>query len=573
MLEEMSEELERKAVAGMEAEALALARAAAPVPALEKHALTPAAAAPINVRTPISLGGTSTEAPSPADGFVPVERTPASYLPAELSRRVEAEQVYPSPAEIQGGGGGGGSGNDQTMAELVPAHDSSNTFFDWGDDFAQLGGIRSNLPNDFDDGMMMGLTDDDFSYFDDPAPLPLPSNSTSTAMQLAASASSFGGGGLQSSGPSPKFVDHFSHLANISTPFPSSASPTSPFANHASPQFQLSPNLGGAAFDSPSLSSNALGLGLGLGLGTTPGSELKTPKTPYSPFIERESDGPIIAMGTNPPVPFSAVGTPTTHPLPRCYLPSQFEPVAFRNNLHALLDDKYDPRKGKFGLPSPESDSAEEDLSSSLHHEEALEWVRRRKSLSRNKTWYTAICDPRITAAVALKRKRTPSLAMIRSPDTPRKGLSSIGRVRKTQLRKWTRTEGESDSHGGEDESEDDEMDFEDDEHHQLSTEEPDPLHVSRIEHPFAGALLLLRDHLDTVLSAPSLPTPSAPVVPPKAMVAADAALEVAASLIVDQVAYNPEFRSPLCESLPTLSPKLGKFGDGPDLAFRILFD
>ena len=528
MLVDMADELEKQELAEREADEAALARAKAPPPPAMpptpveqlKHSTLPPttmAGAPINMRTPISLGGTSTEAPSPADGF-PVERggVLGGYL-AQMgpeTRQAEVDHLYPSPPELHNSQGmrlSQGGGEPMQVVEdkfdLAPIDNAYVDGFDWGEDFAS-GGMRNHLPQDFDDGMMMGLTDDDFSFFDDPTPLP-PSS-------LPPFHSNAHHTGLQSSGPSPKFVDHFSHL----TPFASAVSPTSPFG--ASPHLlqQGSPNLLlGFPFEPPHLGGNALGLGGTPGSLHMEGSPFKTPRTPYSPFVELADEQqdpyhpPTLSIGATP-----AVGAQRLF-----RRASAFDPVPFGTS-HALSDDKYDPRKGKFGLPSPDAEVDELDAPVSSS----------RRQLA-DKAWYTTVCDPRVTAAGELKRRRKPSGAKLE--------LERTERGKPVRARTWVRNEVESDAGMGEEESEDDWMEVDKETPQRGEDDAAESEEGWRAELPFGAALLLLRQHLPTVFS-PSSAAVKVPAVVTKAMLSADAALEATATLLIEGFIYNPDSRA-----------------------------
>lgn len=418
------------------------------------------------------------------------------------------------------------------MSAVEPQVDHSFPDFDWGEDFAHgaMGG-PGNMPGqgqDFDDGMMMGLTDDDFSFFDDPPPLPvsLPMNTF---------------GGLQSSGPSPKFVDHFSHLTGT-TPFASAASPTSPFG-HPSPHLHnhASPNLVHFGFD-PAQNS--------LGLGSTPApphgegySPFKTPRTPYSPFVEITDDHETPAGFPAPTV--SIAGTPANSLFPSFRRSGKFDAIHFGTS-HALCDDKYDPRKGKFGLPSPdwERDQAAGAGASPSSTSTSATGTDRRPLHLASAPWFTTVCDPRVTAANELKRKRTPSLAKLAVQ--ARKSSSSSDHAARVRSREWITQD--VDSEYGEEESEDEAMDVEeasvlgapgDD----ISLSDHYVAGVPPISYTFGAALLLLRSHLGTLLAGKKK-APGVPVAMTKALQAADTQLEQALSLVADQTMYNPDFRS-----------------------------
>lgn len=574
MLEEQAEERQRAAEAALKAASVAAlppppptpssiegGRAGIPLPSVAAGT----AGAPINMRTPISLGGSSTEAPSPADGFGnSAERglmqalggygaLPTGSAGVESgggSKNAEMDHLYPSPSEAMGGGGSGGggggaaapgAGGGEPMQGVETQVDNVFPEFDWGDDFASGGmGGRGNMPGqgqDFDDGMMMGLTDDDFSFFDDPAPLP-------ASVPMA----SFGG--LASSGPSPKFVDHFSHLA--STPFASAASPTSPFGQPSPhlPQHHGSPNLLSFSFDP---AHNALGLGStpgphhggGIGEGCSP---FKTPRTPYSPFIEITDDHETPVAGHLPTATVSIAGTPAHSLLPPyARRPGQFDAIHFGTS-HTLSDDKYDARKGKFGLPSPDWDR---DLASTVGASSGSGGIDLRPLPLAVAPWYSVVCDPRIAVANELKRKRTPSLAKLA---IVKRSSSSAGRsdyfARVRVPREWVTQD--ADSEYGEDESEDEAMDL-GDEASVLGGTGGGADDISLADHyvggvainyTFGAALLLLRQHLATLLASKRQPPASPVATSSKQQLAADGQLETALGMIADQTMYNPDFRA-----------------------------
>ncbi|KAM0754078.1 hypothetical protein T439DRAFT_346312 [Meredithblackwellia eburnea MCA 4105] len=592
MLEEMAEQRERKereereaAIAAAQAQAAQTPSSAAPTPmavdgkgVLSTSTTAPPppggvlAGAPINMRTPISLGGSSTEAPSPADGFAALERQLGAYSMAQQipmdqpgsSKHAELDQLYPSPPEV--GSGGLSTATSMALSTNLPASipapqpstdslfasmDTNFAEFDWGDDFG-TSRLQQSMPQDFDDGMgmmMNGLTDDDFSYFDDPAPA-VPSTTLPTSF-----------GGLQSSGPSPKFVDHFSHLTGA-MPFASAASPSSPFGQpspHHHHGMHHSPGILGFSFDpqTPHMTSNALGLGSSGTPHPADGSPFKTPKTPYSPFVELTDDqllqdhSPAIQSG------LSIAGTPAVSSYLRARGPSSgmFGAVQFGSS-HAESDGKYDPRKGKFGLPSPESDV--EEYQGSLTSSSGSRSPAKRP-LSKA-PWYATVCDPRVATAAALKKRRTLTLAKIK----PQTALEKRGSASKVRPRSWIRTEVDSD-HYGEDESEEEDMDVDENVVEMLRGSEvlalSSPSGIRAIlEHSFSPSLLLLRQHLGVLLErVPRVIR--APTLPSKATTQSDSALDQAANILADQIIYNPDFRARAGDALllrPTSNaPKL----------------
>ncbi|KAI5475687.1 hypothetical protein MNV49_001062 [Pseudohyphozyma bogoriensis] len=473
--------------------------------------------APINMRTPISLGGSSTEAPSPADGFVP-SLVGLPLPPVSMSM----EGVYPSPSEAGNASNNfvdrnAGSLNDDMGFNVLGSTSMDNTFSDynWEDDF---GSAPMSMParGDYDDGMggMMLLTDDDFSFFDD-HPTTTAAAATPTVAPVPPAGINFSSG-LQSSGLSPKFVDHFSHLGSSGSPFASAASPTSPFAHHSSPHVMHSPTLN-FAFD-----PNALGLSTGtpapLVTSYSAGSPFKpkTPRTPFSPFVEiLEEDDEAFNV--------SIAGTPAApHPFapPRH---SSFEAVQFGNS-HGASDDKYDPRKGKFGLPSPP---------------EEVEFAQLPRTPLSGKTWYAVVCDPRVAAAGALKRKRKTVGGS--------QGQKESGRL---SARSWVRNDVESDGDGEAEESEeeeDDEVSLVDGGANRRSSKGDERLiqtnYDAWLDNSFGPALFLLHGHLGVLLQ-PTPPARRPAVAASKAITAKDMALDATAAVFVDQIVYNPDFRA-----------------------------
>lgn len=497
----------------------------------------PPAGAPINMRTPISLGGSSTEAPSPADGFgLPPTRGPQVVI------RPDVETIYASPAESQshaassGALTGNGHGIHQIAQSMPMASiiDQSFDNFDWEDFTSGPLSMPSAMRNDYDDGMglggmeLSGLTDDDFSFFDDHASSSLPTNSMSFPTPILPPQPS----GLQSSGPSPKFVDHFSHLGTSSTPFASAGSPGSPFGHLGSPHIHHSPLLS-FPFD-----SNALGLA------GTPGAtvihsapspfKIKTPFTPHSPFVElgdlsEQEEYCLSGSVSETPAGFS--GRNFVFPPHQTSRIRAFDPVNFGQS-HETLDEKYDPRKGKFGLPSPVSDTEEERLNSMANTPFA------------GKPWFAIVCDPRVTLAGELKRKR--------------RGKAAISSTTKLSHRSWVRNDPDSD-----DETEEEEASEDDSFLHNISDHtgvRRAAEHLARsdyetwLDHSFGPALVVLREHLAVLLEPPS-PRKRPTVQPSKETGKRDSEFDAAAGVCVDQAVYNPDFRSRVADALLSRSP------------------
>ena len=469
MIVDVAKDRARRAKEAADAAILAAAQAPPPpppptaAPIFDSRAVP--AAGPINMRTPISLGGSATDGTSPAAHFPEHRPNAEKGLEHKLA---DVAESYPSPAHIA-------SIPVRAAAPVVqPAQ------FDWGDDF----GGSSN----FDDGMMMGLTDDDFSFFDDPRPAP-PAMSTAT---------------------SPKFVEHFSHLTGT-TPFASALSPTSPFAN--SPQLpNVSPSLGTSyAFDAHPLAGNALGLGVTPI--NDPASPFKTPRTPYTPYVD-----PVES-----PIPQSrSFSVGLVDPSIRSTRTNPFEAIQF-GSAHQTSDEKYDSIRGKFGLPTPEADSTDDAAKLAVE-------LRKVDSKS-TATWYTTICDPRVGAAGKLKRRKSE----LEKQEVGNGGKSSL------LSRRWRSSFGEG-TRETLDESDDDYSDDESREtmsrDRQIQLEDdarPLPL-------PFGPSLLLLRAHVDSMLFPPRMASTEIVASPMKRN--SDVARETSVAVFADQLVHNRSFRS-----------------------------
>lgn len=572
MMGEMENEWHKKEATEREAEANAMARAAAaPTPTSSSSTFVELkggshynmAGQPINMRTPISLGGSVTEGPSPAEGF---DRAVASYAanpPQQESatiQQAELDHLYPSPPD-----GNGSAGGDLIMGTLDQTLDS-NFGFDWGEDFANTR-LGSNLPQDFDDGMMMGLTDDDFSFFDDPAPAPM-----SLPMDFG------------SIDPSPKLLDPFSHLTGQIS-FAAAASPTSPFGQTV-PHLP-SPGFLGYSFDPLHMSSNALGLGGTPAAHMETGSPFKTPRTPYSPFIELvegqtspEATSLVLASS------LSLVGTPhyATSSLSPVRRNSLFEPIQFGTS-HLTSDHKYDPRKGKFGLPSPHLSETTTDLIDEAVNTPVIP-VESNQKLKRSNAsleWYSKVCDPRIVAAKQLRRKRKPC-----SPRFPIDCLTAAGDLRASAIsaaRPWIPNEVESDGFGGEGDSDADlrmDSDYEEASLRRGSskgdlsmTGDSDASFTSSL----GVSLLLLRSLLplllsdvDLLLAEKELPARATVT---KAILAMDNAHEITAGLVSDLIVHNPSFRAKTSEMLSakygSSQTQLGKLAQTSPACFECI--
>ncbi|KAK4056626.1 hypothetical protein OIO90_002474 [Microbotryomycetes sp. JL221] len=555
MLEQLAEEREHKERLEKEAEAAMKAQPAppptpisgdmgrgAPLPAV------PGAGGPISMRTPLSLGGSATEAPSPADGFMTADKNLLSSLgfgvstsevnvPGSSAPVQNVEQLYPSPDEL--GHGNFSTAPDVSMSLGAPAAtaavDPTFSDFDWGDDFGSGNvhqGVRGNLNQDFDDGMMMGLTDDDFSFFDEPAQIPVSMSTLPPSTTFDHSA------GLQSAETSPKFVDHFSHLSGQPNFVAHGGSPSSPFAHSGSPLAHASPGLN--AFNFSFDGGNNL-----MGLGNTPGSmqqlsvhdalNHKTPRTPFSPFVElteeqqqQHEESPAFSLHS-----VSVAGTPLGQASSHR---ANFDAVHFGTS-HTALDDRYDPRKGKFGLPSPEWGSDAKALPRARAGQ-----ILRPKSRSKSSTssaYFSSVCDPRWTAALMLQRRKNASTRKVRS------AFLIPGRTLKPSARLWVSPESISDTE--EEESDDEGMDLDDsslfgghgaDDDDSVSGTTA----IGALNYTFGAALLLLHSHVNTLFPS-SVPHEAPQLAAKPTSSALEAQLEPTLSLFTEQIMYNPDFR------------------------------
>ncbi|GAA5956883.1 hypothetical protein JCM21900_006280 [Sporobolomyces salmonicolor] len=545
----------------------------------EKSAHHPPVAAPINMRTPMSLGTASTEAPSPADVAFPLpgissgistvgavnvggSGVAAGGAGAPMAIDGIGLGMYPSPAEQPSTVPSMGPTTSQPgpMSSL----DAAFAEFDWGDGSfgtsggGAPGGVGGGDGQDYDDGMnLLGLTDDDFSFFDAP-PTPLPATSMPPPV------------GFASAGTSPKFADHFAHLHG--TPFTSAVSPTSPFAAQSSPHFPPHASPGtGFNFSFDPTTTNALGLASSTSAtlpllalaSTTPASVCTSAasphKTPCSPFaIELASASYNSPAHAASPVALRSVslaGTPVALTALTPYSPftasrtsSAFEPIAFGPS-HFLADEKYDPRKGKFGLPSPESEG----------EDTALFPLGLRRSSSKSalqpsslEPWYTSVCDPRFVVAERLKRNRRSSMSKAAAD---RRGSSgsrgkSAGWVK---ARGWTRQsqveEGSDFAATGDEESSESEMELEEDDD-DLDASERDARAGEdnrAVLGSFGAELLLLKGVIGGLVDRAAASSGESKL-PAKASSATDVAREITLHVVADQVMYNPEFRTSTLE-------------------------
>ncbi|KAK4055551.1 hypothetical protein OIV83_000097 [Microbotryomycetes sp. JL201] len=541
ILEHLNEERERREKLEKDAEALLKAQPAPPPTPISSDLgrPTPLPNVPVNMRTPISLGGATTEASSPADGFVGADKAllaslgygSASGAAASAGATVpvgSAEQLYPSPDELNTAAYQTATEVSMPFAAPVASAPVDNTFsdFDWGDDFSGTmnRGMRSTTNQEFDDGMMMGLTDDDFSFFDEPAPLPVSLPMPTTSFDATA--------GIQSTDPSPRFVDHFSHLGGPQG-FASAASPSSPFA-HASPLAHTSPGLQGLnfTFDSQNM----------LGLGNTPTAiqhdliSHKTPRTPFSPFVELtdEQQSPAFSVPS-----VSVAGTPAHAPSSSSRPIHQFEAINFGKS-HAALDDKYNARKGKFALPSPESDNDTLPMPVDL----VLRKPSRRSSVS-NSLVFSAMCDPRVSTALMLKRRK---LRHKTESTGKRHLIPQRGKLwQQPRMRTWVSQDTLSETDG--DDSDDDVMDGIESSSFGGAEEDFSSEGMQgdgTIAYTFGAALLLLHGHLVPLLAGKTSETDSSNV---SKLIALEAQLEQSIDVFSEQFLLNPDFRQDYLQS------------------------
>ncbi|GAA6062441.1 hypothetical protein JCM10212_003315 [Sporobolomyces blumeae] len=430
------------------------------------------AAAPINMRTPMSLGTSSTEAPSPADVVFPlpgyttavnVAQNGASGGHSVGTSGASAMEIdglglglYPSPEE-------GTHAHHQPI--IVPSSTSQpmssldNAFasFDWGDGSYGTSGsgmAQGTAKTEFDDGMnLLGLTDDDFSFFDT-APTPLPGStlapSTTMGMPLVHDALAHDPfASIPSTTTSPKFLDHFSHLST--TPFHAAGSPSSPFvaqpspsfAAHSSPPAQNYPfsfdNAPNAVEGGGHLEVSPAELCAGLATYATPTSVSSPSKLPPP---AAPSFAVVLAGGPAPRV--------SPH---RWRDPADYEALPFAA-LYASTADKYDPRRGKFGLPTPEADELDSPLPPFDLRQLATRAATRPDSASLE-AWYTSVGDPRLVAAERLRRRQQ-SKASKGKPGN-RRGWKAVFQNDNEDASDCTVTADEDSSSESEEEAEDDE--------------------------------------------------------------------------------------------------------------------
>lgn len=363
----------------------------------------PNAAAPINERTPMSLGTASTEAPSPAELVGPPAAPPKASAPQEtdLARSTESRPdrdtangmdidfglgFYPSPAEPNHTVLHGSSMPSSAPMSSIDAALSS---FDWGDGTFGAGPASSSsyshapvpAQNRYEDSLLLGITDDDFSFFDAPVPS-MHALDSSVAPEQAA--------------PSIRQATNFEPFASSSA----ASRPENPFG------FDMQPfSLGGAEGVSQD-STHAPAAFQSSQTEAAPVSALSTAESAETASASLPSAVvPPLFLGTAIPTPPSppvvdfspALRHPSaTSPASRAYQAVPFETVLFDTRL-ASIDEKYDPRRGKYGLPSPDSDTSGKVM-------ELLPILPREKR--RTRSWYEAVYDPRVHVADSLASKR-----------------------------------------------------------------------------------------------------------------------------------------------------------------------
>ncbi|GAA5974538.1 hypothetical protein JCM5350_001181 [Sporobolomyces pararoseus] len=543
----------------------------------------PPAAAPINMRTPMSLGTSSTEAPSPADVVYPLAgysscptTSQQNYLTTPTSHTGGMSKVgggdsmeidglglglYPSPEEPSHLNQQSVSATTVPTSQPMSSLDNAFASFDWGDGSygtssggAGTGGgtgVATGGGNqDYDDGMdLLGLTDDDFSFFDT-APTPLPGTSLAPSNDMSMTISHDPFAMPHSTTTSPKFVDHFSHLS--ATPFASSASPTSPYPAHTSPHFvvQTSPIATTTANFPFDPLTNSLGLAAAA---TSPNSidrslgRLHEASLPSAPSPDQ-----AIASLAVPSFSVQLVQAP--NPSPRrscCPLPGAFEAIPFASS-YSAASDKYDSRKGKFGLPTPDSDQDDE---LALDFNLTIESVLPRPTPNSLEPWYSGICDPRRAVAERLQKDRNMRKKRARSTSSGRGRGLSRGRVWKRAL---SRSEERSDgTETADEESEQDsEMETDDTENVKRRQNLDDQQELSKESRKLAetgGVELLALGGFVKSLVQRQTPAKPQPVPIP---ISAIQAHEILLNLVVDQNILNSASRSLFAVAQNTVLPR-----------------
>uniref|UniRef100_A0A0K3C6D5 Mediator of RNA polymerase II transcription subunit 13 n=1 Tax=Rhodotorula toruloides TaxID=5286 RepID=A0A0K3C6D5_RHOTO len=383
------------------------------------------AAAPINMRTPMSLGTSSTEAPSPAELYQPSTGSagpsdaaaPASAVEAQAGSAPHAMEidfggadVYPSPAEP---GPSASSTVQPASSAPMSALDAAFSEFDWGDGTFGTSGMGRGGRDEgheraHDDGGLLGLTDDDFSFFDAPTPAPGSSAlATSIGLSITAPASTVVGDPSFSALPNVAGIDAGFDLFSVApTHFPAAAPTSLPFTSDGvfgsgtSPHFlQQSPATTFPFEALDSLTPNALGLAAPSPHAPTPSATILEPLAHLPSAVHDVSTATPVSTTSTAVISYSpllaqgaATFAPTQQGLSSLGQLDSFQPLAFATSLSS--DDKYDPRKGKFGLPSPDSDN----------EGRAARLVETEEDQLRH--WYQAVCDPRYVVAQRLRRPK-----------------------------------------------------------------------------------------------------------------------------------------------------------------------
>lgn len=368
-----------------------------------KHASSaPHPAAPINERTPMSLGTASTEAPSPAEllalppgqGGAPPAELPLAR-PEESRNDRDPHQAmdidfglgfYPSPAEPAHQMLPGSSAPPSAPMSSIDAALSS---FDWGDGTfgASSSAGPAALPDPslpvhdhrYEDSMLLGLTDDDFSFFD----------ATPVTGGLPGMAGSLAPGAVPTSALAVSEPHAFAPFVSTTVQHP--ATNTFDFdmlgiGSHQAVPFPM-------PHDETFIDSTL---------------HVTSPASRALAVSHSAPSQPIDARAFGVPSPAST-GSVTQSPPVIDYSPAicdapphsdpsvQFAYITFDEPITAI-DDRYDRRHGKYGLPSPQS----EDGSTGLHLVPAHGREKRR-----TRSWYEALCDPHVLRADQLSAKRS----------------------------------------------------------------------------------------------------------------------------------------------------------------------
>ncbi|GAA6029607.1 hypothetical protein JCM8097_000960 [Rhodosporidiobolus ruineniae] len=447
----------------------------------------PPAAAPINMRTPMSLGTASTEAPSPAElfnsltssaghpgstAFAPLPPSSSSHpsasstsAPMGVDSDLLALGVYPSPAEplLQISTSSAGAPPASSAARVptstgMSALDAAFSSFDWGDGTFGTsdggngdggGGRGGNGPGgsaggggEYDDGLMLGLTDDDFSFFDDPpvgaGVVALPPSTTATSAAVAPLSLGFDVAGVDPlHDVQPHHPDSMGPM--ILDPFSAAPAADSSLITASEP-FSFG-EVG--AFDPSTSATNALWLSATAPPSSSTLLSLAPPTEPvvqpveqffppYSPAILPPSSSSAFlftpSLGSAPfPPPTPA--NPYSLVLPPSYSPtlassgSAFSPIPFAVS-HLQADEKYSQHGGKYGLPSPDSDGERAAAANGKKARQSMlellpVAVGRRRGVQGSgkkdgeredagaaRRWFEAVCDPRIAVAERLRLAR-----------------------------------------------------------------------------------------------------------------------------------------------------------------------